>query len=180
MQKFKKGDIVTNEHYASRGITYVYLEYDVSKLSPHRVTYNDAEGKETGFSDNANLYLIAPAREENNAVSPNETRSTSSTGAEKGVKPQMYSLIPVEAMEQVAEHYGVGTAKYDDHNWRKGYEWSKSYNSLQRHANAFWRGEDNDPELGTPHMAAVVFHALTLLTFVQEQPGFDDRFKNLE
>ena len=26
-------------------------------------------------------------------------------------------------------------------------------------------------------MAAVAFHALALLTFMQEQPDFDDRFK---
>lgn len=106
-----------------------------------------------------------------------ETRSTSSSGAEKGVKPETFSLIPVEALEQVARHYGEGAKKYAPHNWRAGYEWSKSYDALQRHANAFWRGEDTDAETGSPHMAAVAFHALTLLTFMQEQPEYDDRYK---
>lgn len=108
---------------------------------------------------------------------PEETRSTSTSGAEKGVKPETFSLIPVQALEQVARHYGVGAKKYAPHNWRAGYEWSKSYDALQRHANAFWRGEDTDQETGSPHMAAVAFHALTLLTFMQEQPEYDDRYK---
>lgn len=108
---------------------------------------------------------------------PEETRSTSDSGAEKGVKPETFSLIPVEALEQVARHYGVGAKKYAPHNWRAGYEWSKSYDALQRHAHAFWRGEDTDQETGSPHMAAVAFHALTLLTFMQEQPEYDDRYK---
>lgn len=105
-----------------------------------------------------------------------ETRTTSSTGGEKGTKEARYDLIPVDALESVAVLYGRGANKYAPHNWRKGYEWSKSYSALQRHAQAFWNGEDYDPELGTPHMASVIFHALALMTFTNEQPDFDDRF----
>jgi hypothetical protein len=105
-----------------------------------------------------------------------EVRTTSSTGGEKGTKQERFDLIPVEALATVATLYGRGAAKYAEHNWRKGYEWSKSYAALQRHANAFWRGEDIDPEMELPHMAAVAFHALTLITFMQEQQGFDDRY----
>lgn len=108
-----------------------------------------------------------------------EVRSVSETGGEKGVKSERYDLIPVGAMATVAQLYGKGADKYAAHNWRKGYEWSKSYAALQRHATAFWEGEDLDPEMQLPHMASVVFHALTLITFMQEQPGFDDRFIRL-
>jgi Domain of unknown function (DUF5664) len=109
-----------------------------------------------------------------------EVRTTSSTGGEKGVKPERYDLLPVDALASVARLYGMGAQKYSAHNWRKGYEWSKSYAALQRHANAFWSGEDFDPEFtdfDSPHLAGVIFHALTLITFMQEQPGFDDRYK---
>lgn len=106
-----------------------------------------------------------------------EVRTTSSTGGQKGVKLARYDLIPVEALRQVAEHYGRGAEKYDDNQWRKAYEWSKSYAALQRHANSFWAGEDFDPETGSNHMAAVAWHALTLLTFFDEAKQFDDRFK---
>lgn len=110
-----------------------------------------------------------------------EVRVTSSTGGAKGVKPERYSLIPSRALAWVARMYGRGAQKYhetpDKPNWRKGYEWSKSYDALQRHANQFWDGEDIDEETQMPHMAAVAFHALALLTFMEEHPEFDDRYK---
>ncbi len=107
-----------------------------------------------------------------------EVRSVNeATGAEKGVKLERPDLIPVEALRELATHYGRGSEKYDDHNWRKGYEWSKSYAALQRHANAFWGGEDLDPELGTKHVIAVAWHALTLATYMDEHPELDDRYK---
>jgi len=106
-----------------------------------------------------------------------EVRSVSSTGGEKGTKDERYDLIPVEALAAVARHYGVGAKKYAAHNWRRGYEWSKSYAALQRHTAAFWSGEDTDEETNSPHMAAVAFHALALLTFMEEQRDFDDRYK---
>lgn len=106
---------------------------------------------------------------------PEEIRLTSSTGGQKGTKLARYDLIPAEALRIVAETYGRGATKYDDHNWRKGYNWSLSYAALQRHAWKFWGGEDLDPETGTPHMACVAFHALSLITFMVEQPEFDDR-----
>ena len=118
-----------------------------------------------------------PLRQTRNLETGEERSVQSGTGAMKGVKPQRHSLIPPEALNQVAEHYGVGAEKYEPHNWRKGYDWSKSYDALQRHAAAFWSGEDMDPETGTPHMAAVAFHALTLLTFMKEHPQLDDRYK---
>ncbi|MEV8029244.1 dATP/dGTP diphosphohydrolase domain-containing protein [Cellulosimicrobium funkei] len=106
-----------------------------------------------------------------------EVRAVSTTGGEKGTKPERFDLLPNEALATVARHYGAGARKYAAHNWRRGYPWSQSYAALQRHANAFWSGEDTDAETGSPHMAAVAFHALTLLTFMVEQPGFDDRYK---
>lgn len=92
------------------------------------------------------------------------------------MKAERYDLIPVEALATVAKLYGFGAKKYDEHNWRKGYEWSKSYAALQRHSNEFWKGVDLDPETGLPHLAAVCFHAFTLMTFMEEHPQFDDRF----
>ncbi len=106
-----------------------------------------------------------------------EVRSVSSTGAEKGTKDERYDLLPVGALATVARHFGAGAKKYADHNWRKGYEWSKSYAALQRHATQFWSGEDIDEETGSPHMAAVAFHALALLTYMEEHPEFDDRYR---
>lgn len=99
------------------------------------------------------------------------------TGGEKGTKPQRFDLLPWDALDQVAAHYGVGAAKYADHNWRRGYAWSLSIAALSRHLSAFVQGEDFDRETGSPHMAAVAFHALALLTFMREHPQLDDRYR---
>lgn len=110
-------------------------------------------------------------------IQEGEVRSVSSTGAEKGTKIERFDLLPTQALAKIARHFGVGAAKYAPNNWRKGYEWSKSYAALQRHLTAFWGGEDYDEETGSPHLAAVGFHTLVLLTYMDEQPGFDDRWK---
>lgn len=112
------------------------------------------------------------------SVDTGEVRVTSSTGGQKGKKLARFSLIPAEALWEVAEHYGKGAEKYDDHNWRKGYDWSLSMDALERHWNLFRQGQDIDEETGSHHLCGVVFHALSLMTFGKEHPEFDDRFKS--
>jgi hypothetical protein len=102
------------------------------------------------------------------------------TGGEKGQKVERFDLIPAEAHRQLALVYGAGATKYAEDNWRKGYKWRLSLGALERHLNAWKRGEQNDPELteraGQPvsHLAAVAWHAFTLMTFEQEGLGSDD------
>lgn len=105
-----------------------------------------------------------------------EIRVVSKTGGAKGSKVARYDLLPADALREVAEHFGKGAVKYDaPRNWEKGYDWSLSFAALQRHAWAFWAGEDMDPELQSHHMAAVAFHALVLLENRRINPQFDDR-----
>lgn len=104
-----------------------------------------------------------------------EVRTTSNTGGEKGVKAARFDLVPVGPLTTVAELYGKGAEKYAPHNWTRGYEWSKSYAALMRHATQFWGGEDNDAETGLPHMASVAFHALALIEFMETHRDYDDR-----
>jgi hypothetical protein len=90
------------------------------------------------------------------------------TGGQKGQKAEQYSLIPVEAMAQVARVYAHGAEKYSRNNWRLGYDWHLSYDAMQRHLTAFWGGQDLDLDSGLPHLAHAVFHALTLLTYLSD------------
>lgn len=134
-----------------------------------------------------------------------EVRTTSSTGGQKGTKPARFDLIPVGPLTELAEHYGIGASKYANHQWRKGYEWSKSYSALMRHLTAFWAGYDfdvcsNDPKgcshvdldgepfvairedacfnhTGSHHMAAVAWHSFLLLEFKDAHQGHDDRYR---
>lgn len=133
-----------------------------------------------------------------------EVRTTSSTGGQKGVKLQRFDLVPVQPLTLLAEHFGKGALKYDAHQWRQGYEWSKSYSALMRHLTAFWAGYDydvcsNDPEgcsfvtadgkefqprepdtcynhTGSHHMVAVAWHSFVLLEFIDRFPEHDDRY----
>lgn len=133
-----------------------------------------------------------------------EERTTSSTGGQKGVKLERYDLVPVEPLRRLAEHFGKGARKYSEHQWRQGYEWSKSYSALMRHLSEFWAGRDydvcsNDPDgcshetasgdefliifpdtcynhTGSHHMTAVAWHSFVLLEFVERFPQFDDRY----
>ena len=105
-----------------------------------------------------------------------ETRAVDPvTGGEKGTKLARFDLIPVVPLEAVATHYGIGATKYEDRNWERGYRWSYSFAAMMRHAWAFWRGEDIDPETGSPHLAAVVFHALALMEYGDTNRANDDR-----
>lgn len=98
-----------------------------------------------------------------------EVRTTSATGGQKGVKAERHDLIPRKAMAAIARVFGFGASKYEDHNWRKGYEWGKSIAALQRHIDSFVDGDTYDEESGLPHLAHAGFHILVLLTWLEEQ-----------
>lgn len=95
-------------------------------------------------------------------------------------KPQL-SLIPPQALIEIATVLGFGANKYGPNNWRidgDKTEWSRTYSSIQRHLNSFWSGEDTDPESGLNHLA----HAATqiIILMMHQQDGnhhMDDRFK---
>jgi hypothetical protein len=97
------------------------------------------------------------------------------TGAEKGRKLARFDLLPTGPLTEIAEHYGLGAAKYAERNWERGYAWSLSYGAAQRHLTAFWSGEDLDPELGDTHLSAVAFHILAMMEFARTHPEKDDR-----
>lgn len=99
------------------------------------------------------------------------------TGGKKGSKMERYDLIPVRPLAAVARLYGFGAKKYTDRNWEKSYRFSLSYAALQRHLNAFWGGEDIDPESGQPHLASAVFHCFAMLEWSRTHPEQDDRQK---
>lgn len=104
-----------------------------------------------------------------------EVRTTSSTGGQKGVKPERFDLIPVGPLTDLARLYGAGAAKYEPRNYERGYEWSKSFGAMQRHAWLWWGGEDTDAETGVPHVINVAWHAFALALFMVTHPEFDDR-----
>lgn len=128
-----------------------------------------------------------------------EVRRTSASGGQKGVKAAQFDQIPPLTLTRLAEHFGKGAAKYDAHNFRKGYPWSYSYNALMRHLMAFWGGEDYDVcpadgtgckhevgqiyvtgtcfnHTGSHHLDAAMWHAHVLTIFFEEHKEYDDRY----
>lgn len=89
-------------------------------------------------------------------------------------KPR-YDLIPPEALEALAAHYERGARKYAERNWERGMNWCRCFGSLMRHAWAWMRGRDIDPETGSHHMIAVAWNAFALYTYSVRAAGVDDR-----
>ena len=86
-------------------------------------------------------------------------------------------LLPFEALEDIAEVLTFGAQKYDAHNWRKGFAWSRLLGAALRHLFAWARGEDKDPESGLSHLAHAGCCILFLITHQAEGLGKDDRWK---
>ena len=88
-----------------------------------------------------------------------------------------YDLITTKPLRELARVYTIGSIKYQDHNWRRGFKWSRVYAALQRHANAFWDGESYDETDGQHHLSSVAWCAFTLMEFERTHPSLDDRIK---
>jgi hypothetical protein len=86
-------------------------------------------------------------------------------------------LIPPELMIAVGDILTSGAIKYDDRNWEHGMDWSRVYGAMLRHQNAWWGGEDTDPETGRSHLWHVACCVTFLLTYEMRGVGRDDRWK---
>lgn len=70
-----------------------------------------------------------------------------------------YDLVPAILERGVAEVMTFGAKKYGDLNWQKGIRANRIYAAMRRHLDAWWRGEDIDPESGLPHLAHLAANA---------------------
>ena len=170
----KKGDYVKAGYWDSFCEVVAVAGDDVLTTSP---VHGGGE-----WVPNRDLTIFRPVATDGSAekivaLDGTEVRVTSETGGQKGAKLARYDLMPVDALRELAEHYGKGEKKYPTEagipNFRKGYDISLSYAALQRHANQFWGGEDTDAETGSNHMIAAAWHALYI---VQTMHDYGDRF----
>jgi hypothetical protein len=98
------------------------------------------------------------------------------TGGQKASKPSQLGFIDPLALMELGNIAGMGSLKYEKWNYLKGYDWSLSFNAMQRHAMQFWSGEDCDEESGSLHIAHAAWHGLALVSFSLRSLGTDDRF----
>lgn len=87
----------------------------------------------------------------------------------------LFDLFDAEVLRLLALHYGRGALKYGDSNYQLGYNWDLSFAALNRHLWQHQSGQFLDEETGSPHLVAVVWHAITLLWFYENKPEFDTR-----
>ncbi len=85
-------------------------------------------------------------------------------------------LIDPSFQVALADVLTYGASKYGAHNWREGIEASRLYGALQRHLNAFWAGEDSDPESGLHHLGHAACELMFLHWTVTNIPARDDRW----
>tara|TARA_R110002126_G_scaffold68046_1_gene172083 strand:- start:747 stop:1031 length:285 start_codon:yes stop_codon:yes gene_type:complete len=79
-----------------------------------------------------------------------------------------YDLIPVDAIEGIAEALTMGAAKYGDNNWR-GIDPERYYAALFRHLIAWRKGEIDDPESGLNHLKHVLVNTVFLLELTKNK-----------
>lgn len=89
-------------------------------------------------------------------------------------------LLSTEALNQTAAVLKFGAQKYAEHNWRKGFAWSRPLSAALRHITAFNNGEDKDPESGLSHLAHAMCCIMFLIEFEKTHRELDDRWKPTE
>ncbi len=70
-----------------------------------------------------------------------------------------------------------GKEKYDEDNWREGFEWRRLIGAARRHLTLFSAGEDRDPESGLPHLDHLMCTVMFLSEHQKRGLGQDDRVK---
>ena len=83
-------------------------------------------------------------------------------------KPR-FALIPAEPLTRLAMHYTNGAKKYGENNWTKGMPMSRSFESLERHVQAFKAGDVTED-----HLAAVAWNAFALMWYEERMPEMND------
>lgn len=92
-----------------------------------------------------------------------ETTVTNNEGRKFDNGKPMMSLVPPWALEEIAKVMTMGAKKYAKDNWKLVPDGRQRYiDAMLRHINAFQKGEINDPEMGTHHLA----HAACCLMFI--------------
>lgn len=86
-----------------------------------------------------------------------------------------FDLIPVAPLVDLAKLYGMGAEKYGDRNWELGLQFSRVFAAMQRHAWAWWGGEEFDPEDGQQHLSSVAWCAFALQELARRSSEYDDR-----
>jgi hypothetical protein len=90
-------------------------------------------------------------------------------------KPRM-TLIPIEFLTGLGKALTFGASKYDDHNFRKGFKYTRLLDAAERHLKLENAGIESDRDSGLPHWAHAAA-SLAMYAFCKKWfPDLDDRW----
>ncbi len=91
-------------------------------------------------------------------------------------KPKV-SLIPSEAILEMATAFTYGAKKYGSDNFKSGLAYRRLLDATLRHILALSAGEDTDPESGNSHVGHAMASLAMLCYMMKNRPDMDDRYK---
>lgn len=91
-------------------------------------------------------------------------------------KPRL-SLIPKEALWQMAGALTYGEKHYGTYNWKKGINVTVLLDGALRHISQFLDGEDIDAGSNNPHLGNAMANLAMAIQLLKDMPDRDDRFK---
>jgi hypothetical protein len=94
-------------------------------------------------------------------------------------KPKI-SLIPSEAIIEMAKAFTYGASKYSEHNFKLGIKYSRLLDAAMRHLLAFNSGEDIDFESKNNHLGHALASIAMLTYMTYNKKDMDDRYKQPE
>lgn len=171
----KYGDLIVYTHMVFNGVRTI-----------EQVTLYDGDMYGyliDGFWYTANVLEPAQALEAKIETQPThpkfeDTVRKFSTGAVRDTsegKPRM-GLIPKDLLRRVSKLYTKGAEMYGADNWRKGQPKDTTMDSLERHLEAYRRGETDED-----HLSAVIWNAFSMMNvdeyLLEEHPELDFEFK---
>ena len=175
--KFPKEDafnVIQKEEDLCADMLYFLARVTEKVLNEAGLTRRDTSKKvEIDEEDDHELYWSEP-------IEPNIKVETSSMGS-KALKYDEnkvdWSLIPVEAMEEVLKVFQYGERKYARWNFRNGFNSNRLIASCLRHVTSWQKGIDLDEETGLSHLSHAVCCLLMLRTNQIDNVMEDGRYK---
>ena len=93
-----------------------------------------------------------------------------------GISKAPMSVVPAPFTHAVGLALMEGALKYGRHNYRAvGVRFSVYYDAALRHLNAWWEGEDDDPDSGLPHPIKAAACMAVLFDSMLQGNATDDR-----
>jgi len=91
-------------------------------------------------------------------------------------KPDL-SLVPTEAIFEMAKALTFGAKKYSRYNFREGMDISRPISASLRHIYQFLDGEDVDEETQCIHLGNAMAGLAMALWLYKNRPDCDNRYK---